>query len=111
MSSIEIDFDDEIRVLILLASLSNSWEAMRMTISNSAGKTKLKYDDIRDLILAEEVRRKDFGELLGLGSTLNVDYWGRGNNRDYKGSNMGRSKSKNRGKSKSYSRQGVCWNC
>ena len=65
MSSIEIDFDDEIRALILLASLPNSWEAMRMAVSNSAGKAKLKYDDIRDLVLAEEVRRKDSGELLG----------------------------------------------
>ena len=54
-----IEFDDEVRALILLASLPNSWEAMRMTVSNSAGKSKLKYDNIRDLILSEEVRRKD----------------------------------------------------
>ena len=91
-------------MIILLASLPNSWEAMRMAISNSVGKAKLKYDDIRDLVLVEEVRRKDSGELLGLGSTLNVNYKGKGNNRDYKGSNKGRSKFKNRGKSKSYSR-------
>ena len=84
---VEIDFDDEIRALILLTSLSNSWEAMRMAVSNSTGKAKLKYDDIRDLVLAEEVRRKDSGELLGSGSALNVDYRGRSNNRDYKGSN------------------------
>ena len=59
LSSVEIDFDDEIRALILLASLPNSWEAMRMAVSNSVGKVKLKYDDIRDLVMAEEVRRKD----------------------------------------------------
>ena len=45
--------------MILLASLPNSWEAMRMAVSNSTGKNKLKYDDIRDLILSEEVRRRD----------------------------------------------------
>ena len=28
-------------------------------MSNSAGKRKLKYDDIRDLILSEEVDRRD----------------------------------------------------
>ena len=56
---------------------------MRMAVSNSASKVKLKYDDIRDLVLAEKVQRKDFGELLGLESTLNVDYRGRGNNRDF----------------------------
>ena len=55
LSSVEIDFDDEIQTLILLASLSNSWKAMRMTVSNSVGKTKLKYDDICDLVLVEEV--------------------------------------------------------
>ena len=46
LSSVEIDFDNEIRALIILASLPNSWEAMRMAASNSAGKSKLKYDDI-----------------------------------------------------------------
>ena len=50
LSYVEIDFDDEIRALIVLASLPNSWEAMRMVVSNSAGKSKLKYDDIQDLI-------------------------------------------------------------
>ena len=45
-SSVEIDFDDEIHALIVLASLPNSWEAMRMAVSNSTGKEKLKYNDI-----------------------------------------------------------------
>ena len=81
-----------------------------MVVSNSVGKIKLKYDDIRDLVLAEEVRRKDSGELLGLGSALNVDYREKGNNRDYKSSNKGRLKSKNRGKNRSYSGLNVCWN-
>ena len=51
--SLEIEFDDEIRALIVLASLPNSWEAMRMVMSNSVEKGKLKYVDIRDLILSE----------------------------------------------------------
>ena len=59
LSLVEIEFDNEVCVLILLASLSNSWEAMRMTVSNSARKSKLKYVDIRDLILSEEIRRRD----------------------------------------------------
>ena len=46
LSFVEIEFDDEIRALIVLASLPNSWEAMRMVVSNSTGKGKLKYDDI-----------------------------------------------------------------
>ena len=65
LSSIEIDFDDQIRALIVLASLPNSWETMRMIVSNSTGKEKVKYNDIRDLILAEEICRRDADETLG----------------------------------------------
>ena len=32
---------------------------MRMVVINSAGKSILKSDDIRDLILSEEVRKRD----------------------------------------------------
>ena len=35
---VKIDFDDEIRALIILASLPNSCEAMRMVVSNSKEK-------------------------------------------------------------------------
>lgn len=111
MSSVEIDFDDEIRALIVLASLPNSWEAMRMAVSNSTGKEKLKYNDIRDLILAEEIRRRDAGESSGSGSALNLETRGRGNNRN---SNRGRSKSRNSNQNRSKSRSGQqvqCWNC
>uniref|UniRef100_A0A7N2MUY1 Retrovirus-related Pol polyprotein from transposon TNT 1-94 n=1 Tax=Quercus lobata TaxID=97700 RepID=A0A7N2MUY1_QUELO len=111
LSSVEIDFDDEIRALIILASLPNSWEAMRMAVSNSTGKEKLKYNDIRDLILAEEIRRRDAGESSGSGSALNLETRGRGNNRN---SNRGRSKSRNSNRNRSKSRSGQqvqCWNC
>ena len=67
LSYVEIDFDDEIRALIILASLLNSWGAMRMVVSNSTGKAKAKYNDIRDLILVEEIRRRDASETLRFG--------------------------------------------
>ena len=59
LSSMEIEFDSEVRALILLTSLPNSQKAIRMAMSNSTGKSKLKYNDIQDLILGEEVRRRD----------------------------------------------------
>ena len=62
-----------------------------MVVSNSTGKEKLKYNDIRDLILDEEIRRRDAGETLGSGSVLNLETRGRGNDRN---SNQGRSKSR-----------------
>ena len=81
-----------------------------MAVSNSTGKEKLKYNNIRDLILPEEIRRKDAGETSGPGSALNLETRGRGNDRN---SNQGRSKSRNsnRNRSKSRSSQQVqCWN-
>ena len=108
LSSIEIDFDDEIRALIVLASLPNSWEAMRMAISNSIGKEKLKYNDIRDLILAKQIRRRDAGESSGSGSAINLEARGRGNNRN---SNRGRSKSRNSNRKRSKSRSGQQVQC
>ena len=59
LSCVEIEFDDEIRTLIVLAFLPNSWEALGMAVSNSIGKDTLKYDDFQDLILSEEVRTRD----------------------------------------------------
>ena len=103
LSSVEIDFDDEIRALIILASLPNSWEAMRIALSNSTGKEKFKYNDIRDLILAEEIHRRDTGETSGSNSTLNLKTRGRGND---KNSNRGRSKSRNSNRNRSKSRSG-----
>ena len=82
-----------------------------MAVSNSTGKEKLKYNDIRDLNLAEEIRKRDAGETSGSDSALNLETRGRGNDRN---SNRGRSKSKNsnRNRSKSKSGQQVqYWNC
>ena len=82
-----------------------------MAVSNSTGKEKLKYNDIRDLILVNEIRRRDANETSGSGSALNLETSGRGNNRI---SNQGRSKSRNSNQniSKSRSSQQVqYWNC
>ena len=74
-----------------------------MEVSNSIGKEKLKYNDIRDLILAEEIRRRDAGETSGFDFVLNLETRGRGNDRN---SNWGRSKSRNSNRNKSKSRSG-----
>ena len=46
---------------------------MKMAVSNFVGKAKLNFDDTRDLILAEEVRRIDSSEVFGSRSALNVE--------------------------------------
>ena len=111
LSSVETNFDDEIRALIVLASLPNSWEAMRMVVSNSTGKEKVKYNDVQDLILAEEICRKDASETPRSSSILNLETKGRDNDRN---SNQDRSKSRNSNRNRSKSRLGQqvqCWNC
>ena len=81
---------------------------MRMIVSNSMRKEKFKYNDIRDLILAEEIRRRDAGETSGSGSALNLETRGRGNNRN---SNQGRSNSRNSNRNRSKSRSGQQVQC
>ena len=69
-----------------------------MAISNSIGKEKLKHNDIRDLILAKEIHRRDVRETLGYGSALNLETRGRDND---KNSNWDRSKSRNSNRNRS----------
>ena len=62
---------------------------MRMAVNNSARKSKLKYDDIRDLILSEEIRRKN----------VNID-----NPQDQAFVTENKSKGRSRGRSRGGSR-------
>ena len=91
-----------------LSSVESNWEAMRMAVSNSIGKEKLKYNDIRDLILAEEIRKRDASKSSKSGSALNLETKGRGNDRN---SNQGRSKSRNSNRNRSKSRLGQQVQC
>ncbi|KAG6529732.1 hypothetical protein ZIOFF_011946 [Zingiber officinale] len=62
-----------VHALILLASLPNSWEPMQAAVSNSDGSAKLNFNDVRDRILAEEVRRIDSREMSASNSALNIE--------------------------------------
>ena len=79
-----------------------------MAINNSTGKEKLKYNDIRDLILAEEIHRRDASETSRFGLALNLKTKGRGND---KNSNQGRSKSRNSNQNRSKFRSGQQVQC
>jgi hypothetical protein len=50
---------------------------MRMAISSSARKSKLKYEDIQDLILSEKVPRRDSSEASCSGAALNLEIKGK----------------------------------
>lgn len=74
-----------------------------MVVCNLAGKMKLNYNYIRDMILAKEVVHiRDSSEILSSGLALNIDFQGRRHDR---------SSSRNRGRRKSRSGQQItCWN-
>ena len=106
LSSVEIEFDDEVRALILLSSLPDNWNATVTAVSSSSGNSKLKFDDVRDLVLSEEIRRRESGETSN-SSALHTESRGRTSERN---SNRGRSKSR-RGKSRWGRKDFNCYNC
>lgn len=113
LSSVSIEFDDEIKALILLSSLPNSWNATVTAVSNSLGNAKLKFSDISDLILNEDIRRKESNEVSASSSNaLYSETRGSGRERtSNRGrSKNGRSKSKNHGDSQG-SKNIECWSC
>eukprot|EP00253_Pinus_taeda_P020118 PITA_20118 len=106
LSSIGVNFDDEVRALLFLCSLQESWNVLVMEISNFVSRSStLKFDDVVGAILSEEMRWKSFGETSG--NALTAETMGRKMER---GKSLGyRSKSR---KGRSKCRSGiVCWKC
>ena len=57
LQSVGIDFDDEIKALLILSSLPESWERTVTAVSSSSRGEKLRFDDVQDLVLGEEMCR------------------------------------------------------
>ncbi|GKA40355.1 hypothetical protein Tco_0732948, partial [Tanacetum coccineum] len=92
----DIKFDDEVQALLLLSSLPDSWSGAVTTASGSTGTTKPKFDNIRDLILREDIRRKTSEEYSNY--LLSEKDKGKGKKQDrWQKHNKVRSKSKKRG--------------
>ena len=54
-----INFDEEIRALLILCSLPKSWNDLVMVVSNYvSGSNTLKFDDVIGVILSEETCKK-----------------------------------------------------
>jgi hypothetical protein len=52
-----VDFDDEVRGLLILCSLPENWNGLVMVVSNSvSGSNTLKFDDVVGVILSEEMQ-------------------------------------------------------
>jgi len=100
LESVQIKFEDEVKALILLSSLPDSWAATVTTVSSSIRENTLKLSDIRDLILSEDVRKRDLGESSSnvSNSVLNIEGRGRTTQKGQNG--RGRSKSRGKGQTK-----------
>jgi hypothetical protein len=98
LSFVKVDFDDEVRALLILCSLPESWNGLVMAVSNSvSGSNTLKFDDVVGVILSEEMRWKSTGETSG--NALNMESSGRKKDRgkgsgNHENSRKGRSKSR-----------------
>ncbi|KAL2243895.1 UNVERIFIED_CONTAM: Retrovirus-related Pol polyprotein from transposon TNT 1-94 [Sesamum indicum] len=103
LAYVDIVFDDEVKALILLSSLPDSWDVVVTSVSTSSRKEKMKFDNTRDMMLNEETRRKQTGG--SFGSALHTESGGRP---DTRGKYRGRSKSRGKNKGK---KEMVCWNC
>lgn len=105
LTSVDINFNDEVRALLILSSLPESWDNIIMAVNNSLGSGTLKFDDVVSIILNKKVRRKPIEEASSSESALNLG----GRERTVKrGQDRGRSKSM--GKSKLAKLRMECWN-
>jgi hypothetical protein len=88
LSSVKVDFDDEVRALLILCSLPERWNGLVMVVSNSvSGSNTLKFDDVVGVILSEEMRWKSTGETSG--NALNMENRGRQKDRGKGSGNHG----------------------
>jgi hypothetical protein len=54
LSSVKVDFDDEVRALLILWSLPESWNDLVVVVCNSvSGSNNLKFDYVVGVILSE----------------------------------------------------------
>eukprot|EP00253_Pinus_taeda_P002584 PITA_02584 len=104
LSFVGVTFDDEVRALLFLCSLPESWNGLVMAISNSVSRSStLKFDDVFGAILSEEMRQKISGETLG--NALTTETRGRKMER---GKSPGYHSESRKDRSKSISGI-VCW--
>ncbi|GKV50247.1 hypothetical protein SLEP1_g56959 [Rubroshorea leprosula] len=112
---IELAVDDEVRALILLSSLPDSWETLVVTLSNSTRDGEMTLQLVKDSIFSEESRRKEQGIMSFEFEALVTEYRGRSKQRYTRRDNDRQSqerynKGKSKGRSKSKSKV-TCYTC
>ena len=71
ISYVKVNFDDEVRDLLILCSLPKSWNSLVMVVSNYVPiSNTLKFDDVLGVIISKEVQRKSTCETSGNALTM-----------------------------------------
>ena len=55
LAAVDIDFSDKIQAVALLSSLPESWSSLIISVSTSMAKTEMSLDDVKDILLGEEI--------------------------------------------------------
>ena len=106
-----ITFDEEIRALLILCSLPERWNGLVMAMSNSIPRSSnLKCEDVIDVVLSEETRRKSLGGSTSR-SALNAQSRGKMTERGNNSRNYGKSRGKSKGKRSQSRGTNDCWYC
>ena len=61
LSRMDINFDNETLALLVLASLPESWEILKISITNSAPNSVVNMKFVKSGVLNEKMRRKAQG--------------------------------------------------
>ena len=57
LSSMGISFEDEVRALLLLGSLSDTWETLKVSLCNLAPNGIVTWNLVKTKVINEETRR------------------------------------------------------
>ncbi|VFQ87425.1 unnamed protein product [Cuscuta campestris] len=61
LAGMKMKLEDELQALLLLSSLSDSWDTLVVSLSNSAPDGKMTMEMVKASLLNEEARRKESG--------------------------------------------------
>ncbi|KAK3004773.1 hypothetical protein RJ639_018308 [Escallonia herrerae] len=112
VETVGINFDDEIKALLFLCPLPDSWNNLVTTVSNPTVSGTLTLNDVASSVMNDKMQRKITSDGISSSTALSVESRGRQNNKqNNRGRSLTRGRSKSRGKSKSKGRTIVCWNC
>ena len=107
LSTMKINFEDEVQALLLLSSMPDSWNTLVVSVSNSAPDGKLTLEMVKNSMLNEEARKREKGDASSSDAYV-AESHGKNDNR---GRGQGKSQhgkdQKSRGRSQSRQRSGA----